>query len=72
MTNLDIPINTPFITLGQLLKMVDLVGSGGETKVFLATERIKVNGELEQRRGRKLYPDDSVVIRGNTYRIKAM
>ncbi|MDD4184288.1 MAG: S4 domain-containing protein YaaA [Candidatus Izemoplasmatales bacterium] len=60
-----IQINTPFITLGQFLKYVDLVQSGGEVKAFLAVNDIKVNGEIENRRGKKLRPNDIVVVNKN-------
>jgi ribosome-associated protein len=59
-----IPINGDYITLGQLLKSVDLVSSGGEAKVFLTSYEIMVNQEPEERRGRKLYPQDVVEIEG--------
>lgn len=61
----EIYLKTPYITLGQLLKIVDLVSSGGQAKWFLqeyATD-IFVNTEPENRRGRKLYPGDVVSIK---------
>ncbi len=57
-----VPISTEFITLGQLLKYVDHVGTGGEAKIALAEEEIRVDGEREHRRGRKLYPGSVVEI----------
>lgn len=53
-------LSTEFITLGQLLKAVDAVSSGGEVKDLLATGKIRVNMEIDDRRGRKLYPGDIV------------
>lgn len=50
------------ITLGQLIKVLGLVSSGAEVKEFLAREAILVNGEPENRRGRKLYHGDVVTI----------
>jgi ribosome-associated protein len=50
-----------FITLGQLLKVVGVIGSGGEAKAYLADTVVQVNGEPEQRRGRKLRPGDVIV-----------
>jgi len=64
-----IPINTAFITLSQFLKMTDFVSSGGEVKYFLSSEVITVNGDLEARRGRKLYPEDKVCIRNLVFSI---
>lgn len=51
-----IKIDTEFITLGQLLKMTDWISSGGEAKLAVKELKITVNGEKEDRRGRKLYP----------------
>lgn len=65
----DVKITTPYITLGQLLKLANLIGNGGEAKFFLSATEVKVNGEIDQRRGRKLYPGDEVLVQGKTYRI---
>lgn len=62
-------IKTEFITLGQLIKYLSLVGSGGEVKYFLSENTIFVNGEIENRRGKKLFIDDLVTINENRYRI---
>jgi len=59
-----VPIDTDYITLGQLLKLTDAVDSGGQVKAFLADAHILVNGEEENRRGKKLYPEDRVEING--------
>ena len=66
----EIKITTEFITLGQLLKFARLVGGGGEAKILLATETVLVNGESENRRGRKLRDGDLIEVRGRSYRIK--
>ena len=52
---MDIKITGEYITLGQLLKMTDFIQSGGEAKFAVKSLKIKVNGEQENRRGRKLY-----------------
>lgn len=57
-----VKINTEYITLQQLLKMENIISSGGEAKFFLADNLVLVNDETENRRGRKLYPNDIVVI----------
>ena len=49
-----------FIKLGQLLKKAGLVGSGVEAKEVILDGEVKVNGETEERRGRKLYDGDVV------------
>lgn len=52
----------PGITLGQALKAADLVGSGGEAKVLIQAGEVRVNGEVETRRGRKLEEGDVLEI----------
>jgi ribosome-associated protein len=54
-------ITTPFIKLDSFLKAENAVSSGGEAKMMIAERYITVNGEVELRRGRKLYPGDHVV-----------
>lgn len=60
-------ITTEFIKLDSFLKMVDAVGSGGEAKILIVDGQVSVNGELENRRGRKLYVGDCVVLGGKRY-----
>jgi ribosome-associated protein len=50
------------MTLGQALKASDLVGSGGEAKVVIQAGEVRVNGEVETRRGRKLEEGDVVEV----------
>lgn len=59
-----IRIHSDYITLGQLLKKADIVQSGGEVKQLLLTESVRVNQEIEVRRGRKLYPQDMIEVEG--------
>ena len=66
----QIKLLTEFITLQQILKMENVIQSGGEAKFFLASHQVYVNQELEQRRGRKLYPKDVVQILGKEYRME--
>lgn len=49
-----------YITLGQLLKAAGVIGAGGEARSYLAEQEVRVNGEREQRRGRKLRAGDVV------------
>lgn len=65
-----IKIYTPYIKLGQFLKLIDAVSSGGQEKIFLLTKIIKVNGEKENRRGRKLVIGDKIDIEGKGYEIE--
>ncbi len=65
-----IKINSDYITLQQLLKMEDFISSGGESKIFLSENVCYVNDEAEQRRGRKLYPNDKVKVLDKEFLIK--
>jgi ribosome-associated protein len=56
----QIRIHGEYITLGQLLKLAGEVATGGEVKDYLGEESPLVNGEKENRRGRKLRPGDVV------------
>ena len=58
-----VPVRLP-ITLGQFLKAASLVGSGGEAKMLIADGMVRVNGEVELRRGHKLQPGDVVQVQG--------
>ncbi|RXT08901.1 S4 domain-containing protein YaaA [Ammoniphilus sp. CFH 90114] len=57
-------IRDEYITLGQFIKLVGLVDTGGQVKVFLEEAQILVNDEPENRRGKKLYPEDRIEIEG--------
>jgi ribosome-associated protein len=61
---MDVLIRGDTIRLGQLLKLADVVGGGGEAKALLAAGAVTVNGVTEQRRGRQLHPGDVVVADG--------
>ena len=67
---MKVKITTEMITLGQLLKITDWISSGGEAKVAVKTLNIFVNGEKEDRRGRKLYPGDKVKIENKEYEVE--
>ena len=53
-----IQISDDFIKLGQAMKLANLVSSGVEAKIVIQNGEVKVNGEVDTRRGRKLYPQD--------------
>jgi ribosome-associated protein len=67
----DVAIRGDMIRLGQLLKLADVVDSGGELKALLAETEVLVNGEPEARRGRQLHPGDAVTVAGDELRIVA-
>lgn len=59
-----IEINEEFIKLGQLLKLSGIADSGAHAKILILNEEVKVNDEIETRRGRKIYDSDVVKIEG--------
>lgn len=59
-----------FIKLGQALKAAGLVESGVEAKDVIQNGLVLVNGEIDTRRGRKLYPVDTASFDGNEIKIE--
>lgn len=59
-----------YITLGILLKIGKIISTGGEAKIYLSENKVLVNGEEENRRGRKLYHDDKILVANNVFLIK--
>ena len=62
-------IKTEYITLQQLLKIENIIQSGGQAKAYLANQQVLLNGQEEQRRGKKLYPGDLVETAGQAFDI---
>lgn len=56
----DVGIRDDSIRLAQFLKLADLIDHGGEARPLLASGAVRVNDELEERRGRQLRPGDVV------------
>ena len=67
----DVPIRDEMIRLGQLLKLANLVEDGVEATELIKNGLVKVNGDIEERRGRQLHAGDSVTVNGQTVRIVA-
>lgn len=65
-----IMIKDDFIKLGQALKLAGLVSSGVEAKILITEGEVKVNGEVDTRRGRKLYPGDEVTLGEDSFRVE--
>lgn len=59
-----ISIDTDYIKLDSFLKLANLVMSGGEAKIVIQEGQVSVNGAIENRRGRKLYPGDTIALTG--------
>ena len=62
----NIQIRDEFIKLGQLLKLANLVESGAMAKEVIEDGLVKVGGEVETRRGKKIYPGDIVEFNGES------
>ena len=59
-----------FIKLGQALKKAGLEGSGVDAKMDIQPGLVKVNGEIEERRGRKLYDGDIFEFNGKQVKVE--
>lgn len=64
-----IEISDDVITLGQLLKLHGVAGTGAEAKDMLAAEAVSVNDEIETRRGAKVRPGDVVDAAGEVFTV---
>lgn len=65
----EIKLRDEFIKLGQALKAAGLVGSGVDAKLVIQDGLVKVNGEREVQRGKKLYDGDVVTFEVETIHI---
>lgn len=67
----QIEIKDEFIKLGQALKLAGIAESGVDAKIMIEEKTVKVNGETETRRGRKLYDGDAVEARGMSFTVSS-
>ena len=67
---INIKLRDEFIKLGQALKAANLVSSGVEAKDVIIDGLVKVNGETETRRGKKLYAGDIAEFNGEQIKIE--
>ncbi len=65
----DIAIADDMIRLGQLLKLAGVIESGADAKAALEAGHVRVNNQVENRRGRQLAPGDVVAWRGRRLRV---
>ena len=65
----EIKLRDEYIKLGQALKAAGVVDSGVTAKLVILDEKVKVNGEVEVQRGKKLYDADVVEALGETIKI---
>lgn len=65
-----IKIKDEHIKLGQALKLAGLVDSGVDAKIQIQEGFVKVNGEVEVQRGKKIYPSDVIEFDGQQVRVE--
>ncbi len=66
---LDVPIREDTIRLGQLLKLAGLAESGGHARELVHDGEVRVNGDVDTRRGRRLHRGDLVQVGAQTVRV---
>ena len=66
-----VKLRDEYIKLGQALKAAGLVSSGLDAKIVIQNGMVKVNGEVETQRGKKLYPGDEVSFEGESFRVES-
>ncbi|MDQ0924238.1 MULTISPECIES: RNA-binding S4 domain-containing protein [Micrococcaceae] len=67
----EVPIRDSMIRLGQLLKLANLVEDGVEAADLIKNGLVKVNGEIDDRRGRQLHHGDTVTVNNQTVKVVA-
>ncbi len=65
----EIKIETDFIKLDQFLKFENIAGSGGEAKNMIMDGLVKVNGNTEKARGKKLRRGDVIEVFGEEIKL---
>lgn len=66
---MEISLRDEFIKLGQALKLAGAVQDGVEAKLAIQDGLVKVNGQIDTRRGRKLYEGDVISFNGNEIKV---
>ena len=67
--NMELKLRDEFIKLGQAMKAAGIVSSGIDAKMLIQDGQVTVNGEVETRRGRKLYDGDVLEFEGDEVRV---
>jgi ribosome-associated protein len=65
----EVKIKTDIIKLDSFLKWAGAVNMGSEAKMYIKNGEVKVNGEIEMRRGKKLTYGDEIEFEGKAYKI---
>ena len=66
----SVSITTEYIKLEALLKLANLVASGGEAKCLIQDGQVSVNGQVCRMRGKKLRPGDRVAFAGRELTVR--
>ncbi|HIT67376.1 MAG TPA: RNA-binding S4 domain-containing protein [Candidatus Merdisoma merdipullorum] len=69
MEYIEVSIRDEYIRLGQAMKLAGLLSMGSDIKYEIMDGNVKVNGEVEERRGRKLHKGDVFSYAGQEYKI---
>ena len=69
MDYIEVSIRNEYIRLGQAMKLAGILDSGSDIKYEILDGKVQVNGQVEERRGRKLYKDDVFCYAGRNYKI---
>ena len=67
--NMELKLRDEFIKLGQAMKAAGIVSSGIDAKMLIQDGQVTVNGEVETRRGRKLYDGDVFEFEGEEFKV---
>lgn len=65
----QIKLNEDYIKLGQALKAAGLVSSGVEAKIVIQDGLVSIDGEIDTRRGKKLYGGEVIEFDGQSVKI---
>lgn len=65
----EVKINTEIIKLDAFLKWAGIVGQGSEAKMYIQNGEVKLNGNIETQRGKKLTKGDIIEFEGESYKI---
>lgn len=65
----EVVIRDDYIRLGQAMKLAGILSLGSDIKYEIVDGKVKVNGEVEERRGRKLHKGDVFTYQGQDYKI---
>ena len=64
----EIKVETELIKLDSFMKWAAIVSSGAEAKMFIQNGEVKYNGEVETRRGKKIFKGDVIEFQGEEYK----